>query len=60
MNLTGNSTGYIGHFNNVNDAFQAYKEYKEKLVKYIADKYKNDLPIKVYNALYGYEVNIND
>lgn len=60
MNLTGNSTGYIGHFNNVNDAFQTYKEYKEKLVKYIADKYKNDLPIKVYNALYEYEVNIND
>ena len=59
-NLTNNSTGYLGHFDNKQDAFKMYKKYKEYLVKYIADEYKDELPKKVYCAMYKYTVNIDD
>ena len=37
-----------------------YKEAKEETIKMIADHYKNLIPEKLYNAMYEYEVNIND
>ena len=51
---------HLGTFNTINDAFLAYKSYKEIYIKTIADNYKQKIPEKVYNALYNYEVNIND
>ena len=41
-------------------AFTCYKNFKEKLIKEIADEYKNLIPSKLYDAMYRYEVEIND
>lgn len=54
------SKKHLGTFKTVEDAFQAYKKEKEKCLKEYADKYKDKLPEKVYNALYSYKVDIND
>lgn len=51
---------YIGIFDTPEEAFDAYKEFKENYIKQIADKYKNKIPKKLYNAMYNREVNIND
>jgi len=50
----------IGLFNTPEEAFTAYKKYKENYIKYVAIQYKYIIPIKLYNALMIYEVNIND
>ena len=36
------------------------KEEEEKLIKEIADNYQNDIPIILYEAMYNYEVEIDD
>ena len=41
-------------------AFTCYKNYKENYIKQIANEYKNIIPIELYEALYNYEVEIND
>lgn len=41
-------------------AFTCYKNFKEKYIKQIADEYNELIPKKLYNALYNYEVEIND
>lgn len=41
-------------------AFEVYKYYKEKNIKQIADYYKEQIPINLYNALCEYEVEITD
>jgi len=51
---------YLGLHNTPSEAFYAYKHYKEKLIKEIADYYKDKIPTKLYDALYRYEVSIND
>lgn len=51
---------HIGTYDNPYDAFCAYKKEKEKYIKEMADKYKEYLPKKVYDALYSYEVEITD
>lgn len=48
------------YFRNVEDAFNAYKKEKEKHIKNIADIYKEKIPVKLYNALYNYKVDITD
>ena len=50
----------LGHFNNKIDAFYAYKSEKEKRIKEVADKYKEELEPRVYEALYNYQVEITD
>ena len=47
-------------FTNPNDAFMFYKTNKERMIKEMADKYKNQIPQKVYNAMYNYQVDITD
>lgn len=42
------------------EAFEIYKLNKEKIIKQVADKYKDQIPQKVYDALYNYEVEITD
>jgi hypothetical protein len=36
------------------------KNFKENYIKQVADEYKDLIPQKVYEALYRYEVEIND
>ena len=50
----------LGIFNTPEEAFYVYKEYKEKLIKDIADNYKDFIPEKLYEAMYNYEVEIDD
>ena len=54
------SKKHLGTFKTIEEAFQAYKKENEKCLKEYADKYKNKLPKKVYDALYSYKVDIND
>ena len=54
------SQTHLGVFKTPEDAFSAYKEYKENVIKQVADKYKEVIPNKLYEALYKWEVEIND
>lgn len=51
---------YLGRFNNEKDAFNCYKQFKEGVIKQVADEYKDLIPKELYEALYKYEVEIND
>ena len=53
---------HLGYFplNRPFQAFTVYKNFKEKYIKQIADEYKEFIPKKLYDALYKYEVEIND
>lgn len=51
---------YIGKSKTKIGAFNKYKEYKETIIKIIAEKYKNKIPIKLYNAIYDWKVEITD
>lgn len=59
INKNGKRT-HIGSYLTPEEAFFAYKEAKENQIKEIADKYIDYLPNNVYNALYAYEVEIDD
>lgn len=48
----------IASFNNPIDAFYSYKNFKENYVKELADIFKHQIPAKVYEALYRFEVTI--
>ena len=51
---------HIGTFKTVDEAFQAYKEVKEKYIKEKADKWKDQIDPRVYEAMYNYQVEITD
>lgn len=51
---------FIGSFNDPLTAFEAYKSTKENYIKEVADEFKNQIPKKLYKALYDYEVRITD
>lgn len=51
---------YLGTFKTIEEAFKVYKKHKENVIKLIADKYKNKIPQKLYDAMYRYEVEITD
>jgi len=51
---------YLGRFSVEKLAFETYKSFKETVVKQLAEKYKDQLDPRVYQALINYEVNIND
>lgn len=51
----------LGQYTNPEDAFYlGYKPFKEKVIKDVAEEYKDKIPNKLYNALYRYEVEITD
>lgn len=58
-NINGETT-YIGIFKTEIDAFNAYKEAKEKHIKEVADKYKDKIPKKLYDAMYNWKVETTD
>ena len=51
---------HLGLFSTPEEAFQAYKEFKEEYIKEVANRYKDKIPVKLYEAVYNWEVNIND
>ena len=50
----------IGCYKKVEEAFMSYKNFKEKYIKEVADEYKDLIPMKLYEAMYKYKVEIND
>lgn len=51
---------YLGLSTDVYEMFNRYKIEKENFLKTLADKYKSQLHPRAYNALYNYQVEIND
>ena len=51
---------HLGYFNTEIEAFEAYKQAKENYIKELADKYKDMLDPRAYEALYNYTVDIDD
>ena len=47
-------------YNTIEEAFNAYKQFKEANIKQIADYYKENIPDKLYEAMYNYKVEITD
>ena len=52
--------GWVGYFNTIQEAFQAYKKTKEKIIKKLSDKYRQQIAEDIYQALYNYQVEIDD
>lgn len=50
----------LGVFDTLGEAFEAYKEAKERHIKEMANKWKDKIDSRVYDALLQYEVNITD
>jgi hypothetical protein len=51
---------HIGCYDTSTEAFNAYKTFKESYIKQVADKYKSQIPQKLYDAMYSYIVEITD
>lgn len=51
---------YLGSFLTVEDAFECYKLNKEKYIKQLANKYRANIPKKLFEALCNYIVEITD
>jgi hypothetical protein len=52
---------HIGTFDTPENAFyKGYKPFKENYIKEVADEYKDKIPTKLYDAMYKYEVEIDD
>ena len=51
---------HLGYFNTELEAFKAYKIAKESFIKEQAEKWKDKIDDRAYNALMNYEVNIDD
>ena len=50
----------IGRFYNAQEAFYAYKEAKEYYIKEVANKWKDRIDPRVYNALMSWNIEITD
>ena len=51
---------HLGYYDTIEKAFEVYKQFKENNIKQVADYYKNLIPNKLYQAMYDYQVDIND
>ena len=51
---------HLGHFNTEIEAFNVYKQAKENYIKELANKWKDRIDDRAYNALMSYEVEITD
>lgn len=54
------TTKYLGRYSTPEEAFYVYKEAKENYIKEVADEYKDKIPNKLYEAMYKYEVYLDD
>ena len=50
----------LGYFRTPEEAFQAYKVAKETWIKEVANKWRDKLDVKVYEALCNYKIEIDD
>jgi hypothetical protein len=50
----------LGRYNTIKEAFEKYKEEKEKFIKQKAEEYKEIIPLKLYNAMINWVVEIDD
>ena len=50
----------LGSFKTELEAFNAYKQAKETFIKELADKWKDKIDPRAYEALMNYEVSIDD
>ena len=58
---TGKSKNkYLGLYETEKKAFEVYKYYKEKNIKEVADYFKEQIPQKLYEGMYRYEVEMDD
>ena len=57
---TNSKQNFLGYYDTPEEAFTIYKQFKENYIKQVADEYKNHIPEKLYNAMYEYEVEIDD
>ena len=55
-----NKRVHLGLYDTVDEAFYCYKQFKESYIKQVADEYKDLIPKELYDAMYNYEVEIND
>ena len=55
-----NKTVHLGYHLTATEAFFAYKEFKESYIKEVANKWKDQIDPRVYEALTSWEVSIND
>ena len=53
---SGSASNHIGVFKTPEEAFQAYKQAKETFIKSQAEKWKDQIDIRAYEALIRYEV----
>jgi hypothetical protein len=51
---------HIGYFDTEIQAFNAYKCEKERHIKEVANKYKDKIPQRLYDAMMNYQVEITD
>lgn len=51
---------YLGRYDTQEKAFKVYKYYKEKNIKEVVDYFKGQIPQRLYDTLYEYEVEITD
>ena len=56
----GSKTKHIGYFVTELEAFLAYKEAKEQQIKVVANRWKDQIDPRVYDALMNWEVDISD
>ena len=59
LSRNGNSK-YLGLYEDKNSAFNAYKQAKECYIRETANKWRDQIDSRVYEALINYEVNIDD
>ena len=50
----------LGTFDTAADAFARYKEYKEDFIKDMAEQYRDEIPNKVYDAMMGWKIEVDD
>lgn len=56
----GRKSKYLGAYYDTASAFNAYKVFKEKLIKEVAEEFKDKIDPRVYAALLNYKINIED
>ena len=55
-----NNTRYLGSYATVEEAFYVYKTTKESHIKLLAEKWKDNIDPRIYEALINYQVEITD
>lgn len=51
---------HVGFFKDYKEAFLAYKKAKESYIKAVAELYKDEIDVNVYESLYNFSIEIDD